>query len=174
MAIQKKYIWIGVAALIAGIGIWAYNQYQRVMDYCLKFKGVKVHTIGMDGTVFDLILSFINKSDIRINIISQSYKVYLNGRLVSEVASNKNQSIEPNATSDIGVNVKFSPRSVLNAVNINEFLLGKQNINLKVDMNIRAGVGVITANIPYVYETSLKELMKGSGQNSSSQNPSKC
>jgi LEA14-like dessication related protein len=134
------------------------------MDYVIKFKGVKLHVFGMDGIVFDLVLAFTNNSDIGFKIVSQQYKAYLNNKLVSEVKSDKEQTIAANATSDIAVNVKFSPRSILSAVNINEFVTSKQNIDLKVDIKVKVGLGPIKIAIPYTYTTSLKELMSGTGQ----------
>lgn len=164
MKLKKKHFIIGGIALFTLTGAFLYYQYTKIMDYVLKFKGVKIHTFGMDGVFFDLILAFTNNSDLTFRIVSQQYKVYLNNKMISEVKSDKEQAINANATSDIAVNVKFSPKSALAAVNINEFITSKQNIDLKVDIKVKVALGPIKIGIPYTYKTSLKELMNGTGQ----------
>lgn len=164
MKIKKTHVIAGLIGLVTITGAFLYYQYTKIMDYVIKFKGIKLHVFGMDGVMFDLILSFTNNSDLSFKIVSQKYKIYLNDKFVSEASSDKEQQIAAKGTSDIAVNVKFSPRSIMNAVNVNEFLLSKQNINLKVDIKVKVALGPIKIGIPYVYQTSLKEIMSGSGK----------
>lgn len=159
MAIQKKHIWIGVGIAVTALGIWLYSQYNKIMEYALKFKGVKLHVFGMDAVVFDLVLAFTNNSDISFRIVSQEYKVYLNDKQVSNVDSDKEQLIQANSTSDIAVNVKFSPKTAIAAVNMNEFLLNKQGINLKVDVKVKIALGPLKVSVHYTYKGSLKDLI---------------
>lgn len=171
--IQKKYIIAGLIGILTITGAALYLQYKKLMEYCISFKGVKIVYLGIDNIIFDLYLNFLNKSAIKINIVSQEYKVYLNDKLVSTVDSDKPQVIEPKAKSVISVNVKFNPRQVLTAVNVNELLLNREKIRLKVDTKIKVALGFIKISIPYVYETTLKELTSGSGTNTSTEN-TKC
>ncbi len=157
MKLERKYIiaaGLGVISIASGA---AYLQYQRIMDYKITFRGLKVNKLTNTAGDIDLALNLQNKSSLKYDIVSQEYNVYVNDTLVSTAKNGKTQTIQPNSISPVDVNIKFNPstagKSVLNT------LLSLKPIILSVDMKLKVKMFGIPVSIPYTYTSSLKDLL---------------
>jgi LEA14-like dessication related protein len=158
---NKKYIIAGLIGLVTISGAFAYLQYQKLMDYVLGFKGIKIKGIMPALFDFDIILSFKNNSNIKFTLVSQSYEVYINNVYLTTMLSNNGQLIEANAESLITLNVRFNPKEALQRLKITATTLvtDTSKIQIKVVTKLKVKYGVITATIPYTYENNLKSMM---------------
>lgn len=157
MKIEKKHliaIGLGVVCTAAGLAYW---QYTRLMNYCIGLNKIKVNAITQTKANLDLLLNFRNKSDIAINILSQDYKVYINNKFIVAATNPEPQLIAPDSMSVISVNIKFNPEK--SGQNILSAILSMGNTNIKVDVKLKVKVWLFTVSIPYLYETTIKELM---------------
>lgn len=157
MKVEKKYIiaaGLGVISIAAGI---AYLQYKKIMDYAITFRSLKLNRIAANNVDVDLMLNLQNKSAVKYDILSQEYNVYVGGNLVSSAKNPNKQTILPNSVSPVSVNVKFNPeksgKDLLNTI------INLRPLLVRVDMKLKVKLWMITVSIPYVYETSLKDLL---------------
>ncbi len=157
MKIQGKHIITAGIGLVTITGALAYWQYRRLMDYCIGFKTVKVNKLTGDNVDLDVYLNFRNNSDIKIDILSQEYQVFINDKKIVD-AENKNlQTIAPKSLSTIGVKVKFNPSK--SGQNIINTVLTLKPLVFRVEMKMKVKLWFFTVNIPYTYNATLKELM---------------
>lgn len=163
MQIKKKHIVAGGLALLTLTGAALYWQYTKIMDYVLKLTGVKFRSFTLNKVDFDLSLSFQNNSDLTINIVSQDYTIYVNNTEVLKVVNKNSSTLVKNAISPVNVNLQFNPQQIANnlkgaAIN---FLTNPEKINIKFDIKLKVKLLIFTLSIPYVYETTLKDLLQG-------------
>jgi len=161
MKIEKKHIAIALIGLITITGAIFYAQYRRIMDYVIKFKGVKIKTLSGKNVNFDLFLSFTNKSDIKFEISEQEYKVYLNDKFVTKIVNYGKTIILPKSTSVLGLNIAFNPSDVLNILgeNITALLVTPEKMTLKADIKLKVSLYGIKFSIPYTYTSTIKSLL---------------
>lgn len=156
----KKWIIAGVIGTVTIAGALAYLQYKKIMNYAIRFKGVKIKSISATLFNFDLFLFFHNKSDVKFTITKQAYSVYMNGSFVTKISNISSILIAPKAETVIGLNVQFNPKDVLKVLNKNAIDLVTQPDKIKLTIDMKLGVSLygIPINIPYKYETTLKEM----------------
>ncbi len=161
MKLEKKYLVAGAIGLVTVTGALMYLQYKRLMNYVIKVKRVVVNRIDSGSVDLNLFLNFTNNSDIGFTIESQSHNIYINDTLVSKIENNTPNQILPKSTSVIGVNIKFNPNKIINILgkNIVDFLTSSDKLRIKIDMKFRVKLWFFKVNIPYVYETTLKDLL---------------
>lgn len=161
MKIEKKYVIAGLLGVVSFALAAGYLAYKKLMDYTLGFKSVKVKKVSLKLIEFDVFLNFLNKSNLGFDIIEQEYKVYMNDKFVSKVVNYSTTKILPNATSVIGVNVKFDPRVILKVIgkDFKELVLSPDKYVIKTDMKLKVNFYGFKVNIPYVYEDTLKNFI---------------
>ena len=161
MKIQKKYIIAGVLSVVSiAIGV-AYLQYKKFMDYSVGFKSVKVRSLSESLFNFDLFLTFLKKAGVGFDIIEQEYEVYVNGKFATKMVNYSVTKVLPNATSILGVNVKFDPRKVLALLKESyvDILLNPKSVKIKIPIKMKVVFWGFKIFIPYVYEDTLKGLL---------------
>jgi LEA14-like dessication related protein len=160
MKIDKKYLVAGAIGLVTITGAIAYLQYKRLMNYVIKVGKIKINKISLNNIDFNLILNFENKSDISFDIKSQKYDIYLNNVFIAKVENQSINKINAKAVSQIGLNVKFDPSAALKKLGTGalDLLANSDKIMLKVDVKLKVKLYMFTINIPYIFESSLKDL----------------
>lgn len=161
MKIEKKHIVIGLIGLVSITGAILYAQYRKLMNYTIKLKGFKLKTATLKLINFDLFINFTNNSDLKFVISDQEYKVYLNNQFVTKLANKNDVVVGAKSTSIIPINIQFNPSSVLQLLGQNALtiLASPNKIVVKVDIKLKVALYGIKFSIPYVYESTLKELM---------------
>ena len=126
----------------------------------------------MNMVSFDMWLNFKNNSDIEFTINKQSYDVYINNIFVTKVTDIAKTVIKKKSTSTIAINVEFNPKEVMNKLGKNplDLAVGADKIKIKVDTKMSLSLYGIPVNIPYVYESTLKELTTPTPVNNSNEN----
>lgn len=160
MKIERKHIIVGALAIVSVALAGLYWQYTKIMKYCISFKGLKLKSIGLGKIDFDLFLNFMNKSDLNFTIKSQEYTAYLNDVKVANVKNNLGVEIKANSTNVIPLNVVISTQNVKNllATNLLNIVKDTSSGKIKVDIKLKVSIYGITFSIPYVYESTIKEL----------------
>lgn len=157
----KKWIIYGTLGAISLVLLAGYLQYRKLMNYAIKFKGIKIKQLTANIFNFDLFINFTNNSDINFEISEQDYKVFLNDKFVTKIVNKTPTTILPASTSVIPVNVNFNPSEVLKLLgsNLTTILVSPEKITIKVDVKLKVSLYGIKVSIPYVYVATLKELM---------------
>ena len=157
----KKYLIAGAIGVVTIAGALAYLQYKKLMNYALKFKGLKIRKLNFNEFDFDVTLDFINKSDIDFIIERQVYNVYLNDIFVTKLENASPTQIKAKTSSLMGLNVKLNPKSVLEKIGINavNFVANANKTIFKVDAKLKVKLWFFTINIPFVYQSTLKDML---------------
>lgn len=163
MAINGKQIAIGGLILgLVGFTAWyIIRQYKMISDYCYKFWKGKIVSIGLKKVELKLWFVITNKSSIDIQIISQAYKVYVNGSMISNINSSDYISIPAHGNGQFVINVTFNPLQILQVslFNIGDLLANRENIKIDIEGKATAGSGgIIIKELPIKYSTNLEEL----------------
>lgn len=168
MKIEKKHvIAIGLGAVSLALGA-AYLQYKKMMNYCIGLSMIKPKEITTKNFDADVFLNIENKSDIKLEIVSQEYNVFVNNKFITKASNAILQTVAPKSTSIVGVNVKFNPEKA--GENILSAILSLGKITVKIEVKLKVKLWFFTVNIPYTYESTLSELMKPSATPSKNKN----
>jgi LEA14-like dessication related protein len=155
---KKKWLFIFGGLLIVG-GL-AYAEYKRLMNFKISLNKIRINNLGLNNINFDMTLNFKNDSSQKFTLINQYYDVYVNNVYAANVISKNQAILNPNSTSQIAVNIKINPADLLKKINLVSLLQDTSNINIKVDSKLRVKAYGITFNAPFVYESTIKEMMK--------------
>lgn len=160
MQIKKKHIVIGAIAIVSISAAILYAQLMKLKNSAIKFGGIKYNGLTNGSLSFDLTLLFNNISKIKLELISQEYKIYLDNNFVSTVSNPNPTTINKLSSSPITVNVLIHNQDIVTALKTNykDILLNPANVQLRVDSNLKVKVFGLTFNVPYVYSTNIKEL----------------
>ncbi len=161
MPVKTKHIVVGALACVSLTAATLYWQYKKLMEYAIKFAGIKIKKAQAHAVDFDITLTLTNNSGLKFDIISQEYKVYVNDILISEIANPSSQHIAAKSVSPITVNVKFNPVKVGNNIKAaaGTLLNNVLTVPIRIDIKLKVGLWFIKVNIPYTYKTTLKELL---------------
>lgn len=174
MKIEKKYIVAG-AIMLGSISLGLlYLQFQKMKDFCLSMKQIQVINFAWTAANINMYINFRNKSKFKMTLFSQEYIIYLNDKFVAKVSNTVPQIVLANAISVLSAKLEFNPRDVLQTLkmNITDLLLNPDKINIKIAINVEAGIGILKFSVPYNYITTLKELTTSSTPND--QSSTKC
>ena len=157
----KKWLLVGAIGIVTITGAMAYLQYKKIMNYTLKFKGLIIRNLSFTNFDFDIFLDFINKSKVDFVIEKQVYNVYINNIFVTKLENSSPTTIKASSASPMSLNVKLNPKSVLEKIGVNalSFITSADKTMIKVDCKLKVKLWFFSVNIPYVYESSLKEML---------------
>lgn len=161
MKIERKYIIASAIGIVTIAGALAYLQYKKLMNYTLKFKGLKIRKLSFTDFDFDIILDFVNKSKINFIIERQEYDVYVNKTFVSKLKNDRPTQINALSSSPLVLSVKVNPKDVLQKLGLNavNLTLNAGKTIIKVDAKLKVKLWFFTINIPFVYEMPLKDMI---------------
>jgi len=150
---KNKKVWYYIAGGVAVLGVLAYIQYKRLMDFELSFNSFKLNKLNKDEIDANLYFNFLNKSSLAVDIISQKYDIYINDIYITTATNQINNVVKPKATSIVGVNVKLTDwtKLITSQSNLLSVLSSLTNLNMKVVEKIYVKVMGIPYTINYTY-----------------------
>lgn len=168
--LQKKHFIAGGIMIFSVSAAFLYLQFQKIKEYCIGVTKISIVKFTWTSADIDLFLKFVNRSKFKITLFSQQYNVYINNKPVLKVSNSTTQIILPQAPSPLSVKLQFSPKDILATLKMNstDLITSPDKINIKISALLTAGIGFLKFDIPYDYNTTLKEMMTSSEPNSSS------
>ena len=159
--INKKYLYAGAIGLVSISAATLYLQYKKMMDFVLSFNKVKINKITVTNIDFNLYLNYLNKGSVGFDIESQINEVYINNVFITKLTNNTPNKILPKSNNIIGLNISFSPKDAMNKLGLSLLSITNQSqkIRIKIVSKFRVKFFFIHVNIPYTYESTLKEMM---------------
>ncbi len=166
---KKVFIVIGLGAISVFAAI-AYVQLQKIKEYCVSLKKIKLKSFNMTNADIDVYFNFLNSSSLKLLLIRQEYFVYVNKTFVSKISNARAQEIKHNSTSVLSAKLQFSPQKVFETLKINALGLisSPRTVEVKIVSKMRIGYGILKFNITYDYITTLQELLTSEEPNSTS------
>jgi|688.fasta_scaffold43162_5 LEA14-like dessication related protein len=161
MKIKGKYIIAGALGVISIALALGYLQYKKLMNYTLGFKGIKLNKASATELNFDLFLNFVNKSNLKFDVIEQDYSIYINDVFLTKAVNYSTNTVLPSSASVMGVNINFNPAQAYKNLKggFATMLLSPQMLKLKIDIKLKVKLYGIKISIPIVHETTLKEIL---------------
>jgi LEA14-like dessication related protein len=161
MTTKKKIILGLIVVGIAGIGLWLYNQSQKLLDFCMSVKGGKILNAGPTNVEISIVLGFENKSSLDVTVSNQNYDVFLNNILITNIKSDKVKLLAPKQVSDIPLTISFNPTKLKgSAINIIKDIASNPDavkITFKGNLGVKTGV-INLQKFPVNMTMTLKEL----------------
>lgn len=154
----KKYLIAGAIGIVTIAGALAYLQYQKLMDFTLKFKRIIVRNIAANYFNFDIVLDFFNKANMNFRVVSQEYDVYLNNIYITKLKSDKDILIKAKSSSEIPLNVELKPEDVVKNLNVSLLQNPKKYI-IKIDAKLKVKFWFFKVNVPFTYSDTLENMM---------------
>jgi LEA14-like dessication related protein len=162
MIIKKKHIIAGLIGLVTITGATLYLQYQRLMNYTISLKRVKINKLSLAGLNVDLFLNFENKSGLKFIIQSQKYDIFVNNVFLITLQNDKPNEIFPNSVNTIGMNMNIDSKVI--GKRLKDALLTFANTDktkVKFITTLKVKFGVFTLSFPpFTYESTLKNMMQ--------------
>ncbi len=146
------------------IFLYLKKQYQLITDSCIKFAGVRNVKINMQDFRMTLLLAYLNKSEISVELIEQFYEVYVNDILASTVSSKIATHIPAQDKANLKLEMAFNPKNLLIAglQNINQLIFNQDELMIRITGTMKTKAGLITANVPFEYADSLANMSRPS------------
>lgn len=168
---NKKYVIAGLIGAVTITGALLYLQFQKIKDYCISINKIKLNGFSLNSVDIDLFVNFINKSKLKLKLLSQTYLVYINEIGVAKISNAVPQEIRPLSTSVLSAKLQFNPKQVLGVINKNAIDLTKnpESIKIKIIMNMKISFGILNFNVNQEYLTNLKEILSSTQPNNSSE-----
>lgn len=152
---RKALVVTGIA--VAGFGWWSYGKIKKILQDSIKFSKLVTTETSFKRVSFDLFVNITNPSKIPVRIISQSYIGYINGVPVIKGVSEIEQKIHAHGTSELEMDVTLEPHKL--GTELLTQYIAKQAITVKIFVKIKLQIAFFTFNVPYIYETTLKQLL---------------
>jgi LEA14-like dessication related protein len=161
MKIEKKYLVAGLIGLVTITGATLYLQYQKLMNYTIGLKRVKINKLSLAGFDIDLFLNFENKSDLKFTIEKQKYAVYVNGVYLTTMVNDLPNEILPKSVNVLGMNMKESGKDVVGKLkSLITALASSDKVMVKIVTTMKVKYGFISLSFPpFTYENTLKNMM---------------
>jgi LEA14-like dessication related protein len=150
---KNKKVWYYIGGGVAVLGILAYLEYKRLMNFELSFNSFKVNKINKDEIDANLYFNFLNKSSLPVDVLSQKYDIYINDIYITTATNQINNKVRPKATSVVGVNIKLTDWTKLigSEKNLVSILSSLSSLNMKVVEKVKVKVLGIPYTIDYTY-----------------------
>lgn len=171
---KRALVITGVLALGTGIvllGRHLYRQAKLLMDFCFQVDGYNLIELNRKRIAFSVDLKVRNKSKINVDIISYSFNIKVNGKFISQVKSTGMiaETLPAEGIGGITATIDIRPdQAIKNLANwdfISGILIDQKNVKISFEGGLSANVaGIKIINIPISVNTTVGEIMEGSGQ----------
>lgn len=115
---KKALIYGGVIGGVVLVGFLVYRNIVKALDFAIKPRSIKVLQKNAGGIKLMVGLGFVNKSKMRFVVTNQEYDVFLNGIFITRLKNDKPQTLEPNSTSPLDLQLDINFRDLGNRLNV--------------------------------------------------------
>lgn len=157
-----KPVFIGIIAAIGVAGFLLYRQFNKLMDYKLRFRSIKIQKVSAEGLSIKLGLNFENKSDIQVVLAGQKYDVFINSVLISTITSRAQSVLAPRSETPLNFDVTVGKQGIKDLLRTMSFaeLLNIKKQRLKVASTLDLKIGNKVKTISQVSEDVIENWKK--------------
>lgn len=157
---------LGIVILLVALAVVAYlvfffaKQKKLLADTCTYIRGFKVRSFMGANAVIDLNIGIKNKSKIKLKILSQSYKVYINDKIATKITNSNEFTLLSGQEIITPFTLEFNPVDVLN-VALTELLANPRAFTIRIKGTASVGLGVLVFNkLPVDMSFTLMDMLK--------------
>lgn len=155
---KKTLIWVGAITLLAGVGLYAYKQYELSNLLSYDYKNITTPVISRNKVVVEFDLIVTNKGELKETITKINIDVYANGVYATKIISRDELVIEPKGKTIARLQMILNPAMLYQNANVLSSK-GLDNLELKFKGSISVRKLGISIPIPFIYNTTYKEFM---------------
>ena len=160
---KKVLLAVGGLSLL-GFGLYKYfkTQADLLTKFTWKIQGFKIRKFSLQELAIDVTFLFTSVSDIEAKVQKMYLDLYLEGKNVGYIMEEKEFIIPARGSSSIPIFVSINPQAIFK--NVIDFTLNvakNKDIKFKIDGFASVKSGFVSTTLPILYETSLKEYLKG-------------
>jgi len=147
------------------IGFALYKYYKKQIDFLkdisYKITGIRLVNITKGDVTIEVIMDIYNASNVEATVTEIFLDFTMNGTKVGSINESKEFVILPTKTSEVRYNFTFNPSLIVkNIVNIATITLSLKDVKFVADGYIKVKSGFISTTLPFVYENTLKNILK--------------
>jgi len=160
----------GLGALAFGVYFNLKKQLELALNYCYKIKSFKFNSLTKNNIDITIGLLLRNQSVFSVELENYFFNIYINGRFIASVQSNKKQLIQAEGVSPLVINLAFNPSTKFSTEEVAKLLIyglvDRDKFKIKLDGYVSVNhAGIIKAKeLPVELDYTLKELMTDDGQ----------
>ena len=160
--LKPKHYWIaGLIGAISLTGAYMYIQVRKVLNYTLRYIGMRDVKISTSGVSVNFLYEYENKANIDVTLAEQEYEIYINGVYYTTLKNKAPQTLYGGKKSMIAVNMTLNYKEIGSKLKTNYLSLvaSPQNIKILTKMKWKVKYGILKLPITYDYEVTLKEII---------------
>ena len=158
-------IFLGIVGL--GFALYAFIKREMLlaMSFCYKFSNVKLINTSKNNFIIDLTIKIRNQSDLRVNLTSYSFQVFINDKFVTTLSNETNTDVLANAVSELTIRIDFDPSKMFSLVDALQLaviaLTDQSKFFITINGSVSAKINFISIkNLPINMKMSLADIMK--------------
>lgn len=162
MKARTKYIIAGAIGVVSIAGALAYLQAKKIMNYTLKFMGIRMVTFQNGMLKFNIYYDYTNKADIDVTLLEQEYDIYINDVFITTLKNYAPNTLKASQTSEIGIGVELNLKDLSKKIGKNyaQMVALPSQVKILTVMKWKVKVlGFIRIPVKYPYEVTLKEVL---------------
>jgi LEA14-like dessication related protein len=162
MKARTKYIIAGAIGVVSIAGALAYLQAKKIMNYTLKFMGMRKITLQNGVLSFNIYYDYTNKADIDVTLLEQEYEVYVNDVYITTLKNYAPNVLKASQTSEIGIGVELNLKDLSKKIGSDyaKMVALPSQVRILTVMKWKVKVlGFIKMPVKYPYEVTLKEIL---------------
>jgi hypothetical protein len=161
---MRKALLIFGGLSLLGVGLYRYFKKQSdiIKDFTWKISGFSISKFSFTELSINITILFTSKADLEAKVNKLYLDVFVEGKNVGFISEEKSFIIPANGSTNIPLNISINPQAIFK--NIFDVSLGvakSKDLRFKLDGFANIKSGFISTTVPVLYETTVKEYMKG-------------
>jgi LEA14-like dessication related protein len=150
----KYLLLLATVGVTVTTALWIKKQYNLLLKNIYTLKSFNVKKVSLNEIIIDVVYDYTNNMDFDVNLASQEYKIYIDGKFINTIKSDRLTILKSKETSSIPLEIKLNPKDLYEKIqgNLVASLAGKQKVKIKVDSKFKVKLGLIKVSVPYSYE----------------------
>ncbi len=161
---MRKALLIFGGLSLLGVGLYRYFKKQSdiVKDFTWKVAGFGISKFSFTELSINISILFTSRADLEAKVNKLYLDVFVEGKNVGFISEERSFIIPARGSATIPLNISINPQAIFK--NIFDVSLGvarSKDLRFKLDGFANIKSGFISTTVPVVYETTIKEYMKG-------------
>lgn len=153
-------IFVGISGFVLSLYLYVKRQTELLKKFQYKILDFKINTATLNLVKGNLDVLFISISDIEVVVYTFLLDFYFNGEKVGYIEEQSSFIIPANGSATIPLNFTLNPQSIFgNVTDILAYSLRQKDASIRVEGYAKLKSGIVKANLPIIYETTIKEIL---------------
>lgn len=154
-------IFVGVGGFLFSLYLYGKKQVDLLKKFQYKILNFKIDTANLNLVKGKINVLFTSISDVEVVVDTFLLDFYFNGQKVGYLEEQSSFIIPSNGSATIPLNFTLNPQLIFgNITDIIAYTLRKKDALIRVEGYAKIRSGIIKADLPIIYETTIKEILE--------------